>query len=312
MRCTKYMFLLLLFGLPVLLAGCDFRDILDEYPVSGVKIKFNWKGVDKLPEGMRVIFYPKSEEGRKVDSYLSVEGGEVKVPPGRYDMVIYNYNTECVLIRGEKSYETIEAYTGPCTGLDTSEKMVWAPDPLYVVSIKDMRIEKSEDVLLMEFQPKLVVKHYSFEIKVKGLKNVASIVCNVDGMDGGYCISNGSCTASIAPIYVEAHKGEDVIRGSFSAFSSSESANTRFTGEVVMKLLLVKVDNTVQETKVDITAAVAPPPPGEEEDPVTDIEIPIEEEIEVDDVEVPPGGGGGIGGDVGDWDDETNVELPVN
>ena len=268
--------------------------------------------MDKLPEGMRVIFYPKSEEGRKVDSYLSVEGGEVKVPPGRYDMVIYNYNTESVMIRNDEAYETIEAYTDYCKGLETSEKMVWSPDPLYVVSMNDMRIEKSEDVLLMEFQPKLVVKHYSFEIKVKGLKNVASIVCNVDGMDGGYYISNGSCTASIAPIYVEAHKGEDVIRGSFSAFSSSESANTRFTGGVVMKLLLVKVDNTVQETKVDITAAVAPPPPGEEEDPVTDIEIPIEEEIEVEDVEVPPGGGGGIGGDVGDWDDETNVELPVN
>ena len=259
-----------------------------------------------------MIFYPKSEEGRKVDSYLSVEGGEVKVPPGRYDMVIYNYNTESVMIRNDEAYETIEAYTDYCKGLETSEKMVWSPDPLYVVSIKDMRIEKSEDVLLMEFQPKLIVKNYSFEIKVKGLKNVSSIVCNVDGMDGAYCISNGSCTASIAPIYVESHKGEDVIRGSFSAFSSSESANTRFTGGVVMKLLLVKVDNTVQETKVDITVAVAPSPPGEEEDPVTDIEIPIEEEIEVDDVEVPPGGGGGIGGDVGDWDDETNVELPVN
>ena len=311
MRCTQYVFLLLLFVLSVLLAGCDFRDILDDYPVSGVKIKFNWKGVDKLPEGMRVIFYPKSEEGRKVESYLSVEGGEVKVPPGRYDMVIYNYNTESVLIRNDEAYETIEAYTDYYKGLETSEKMVWSPDPLYVVSMNDMRIEKSEDVLLMEFQPKLVVKNYSFEIKVKGLKNVASIVCNVDGMNGAYCISNGSCTASIAPIYVEAHKGEDVIRGSFSAFSVSESANTRFTGGVVMKLLLVKVDNTIQETKVDITAAVVPPPP-EEEDPVTDIEIPIEEEIEVEDVEVPPGGGGGIGGDVGDWDDETNVELPVN
>lgn len=32
----------------------------------------------------------------------------------------------------------------------------------------------------------------------------------------------------------------------------------------------------------------------------------------MEDVEVPPSGGGGIGGDVGDWDDETNVELPVN
>ena len=63
MRCTKYMFLLLLFGLPVLLAGCDFRDILDEYPVSGVKIKFNWKGVaDKLPEGMTEQMTEKTVE----------------------------------------------------------------------------------------------------------------------------------------------------------------------------------------------------------------------------------------------------------
>ncbi|WP_294606836.1 DUF5119 domain-containing protein [uncultured Bacteroides sp.] len=316
MRNRMYMFLLLLSGLSVLLTGCSFRDMLDDYPVSGVQIKFNWEGVtDELPEGMRVIFYPKSEEGRKVESYLSVEGGEVKVPPGYYDVVIYNYNTECVQIRGDGAYETIEAYTGYCSGLDTSEKMVWAPDPLYVVSMNDMRIEKSEDVLLMEFQPRLVVRHYSFEIKVKGLKNVASIVCNVDGMNGSYCMSDGTCTSSIAPIYVEANRGDDVLRGSFSAFSAPTFTSTRAGGEVTMKLLLIKVDNTVQEVKVDITKAVAPPPPpsgGEEEpEPETDIEIPIDEEIEVDDVEVPPGGGGGIGGDVGDWDDETNVELPV-
>ena len=236
MRCTKCVFLLLLLGLSVLLAGCEFRDILDDYPVSGVQIKLDWKGVtEQLPEGMRVIFYPKSEEGRKVENYLSIEGGVVKVPPGYYDMVIYNYNTESVLIRGDGAYETIEAYTGPCTGLNSSEAMVWSPDPLYVVSVKDMKIEKSEKMLLMEFQPKLVVKNYSFEIKVKGLKNVASIICNVDGMNGSYYISNGSCTASVAPIYVEARKGGDVIRGSFSAFFVSESAGTRSGSEVTMK-----------------------------------------------------------------------------
>lgn len=311
---SRYVFLLLLFGLSVALEGCSFRDILDDYPVSGIQIKFNWEGLKgEMPEGMRVIFYPKNEEGRKVESYLSVEGGEVKVPPGYYDMVIYNYNTECVQIRGDGAYETIEAYTGYCSGLDTSEKMVWAPDPLYVISMSDMKIKKSEDVFLMEFQPELVVRHYSFEIKVKGLKNVASIVCNIDGMDGSYCISDGTCTSSVAPIYVEANGGNDRIRGSFSAFSVPTPTSTRSGGEVIMKFLLIKVDHTVQEVRVDITEAVTPPPettPGEE--PETEIEIPIDEEIEVGDVEVPPGGGGGgIGGDVGDWDDETNVELPV-
>ena len=75
MRCTNCVFLLLLLGLSVLLGGCEFRDILDDYPVSGVQIKLNWKGVtEQLPEGMRVIFYPKSEEGRKVGSGESTTG----------------------------------------------------------------------------------------------------------------------------------------------------------------------------------------------------------------------------------------------
>ena len=37
---------------------------------------------EKLPEGVRIIFYPKDEKGRKIDTYLSVTGGEVKVPSG--------------------------------------------------------------------------------------------------------------------------------------------------------------------------------------------------------------------------------------
>lgn len=41
----------------------------------------------------------------------------MKVPPGRYSVVVYNYNTESIRIRGEESYETIEAYTGNCNGL---------------------------------------------------------------------------------------------------------------------------------------------------------------------------------------------------
>ena len=117
MRNTRYGFLVLLSSL-LMLTGCSRRDILDDYPVSGVDIKLDWDGVtDQLPEGVRVIFYPKNGDGRKVDKYLSVRGGEMKVPPGRYSVVVYNYNTESIRIRGEESYETIEAYTGNCNGL---------------------------------------------------------------------------------------------------------------------------------------------------------------------------------------------------
>lgn len=86
----RYGVLGLLSCLLVSLSGCSFRDMLDDYPVSGVQINLDWTGVtEKLPETMRVIFYPKDAEGRKVDNYLSSAGGEVRVPPGNYAVVIY-------------------------------------------------------------------------------------------------------------------------------------------------------------------------------------------------------------------------------
>lgn len=73
-------------------------------------------------------FYPKSAEGRKIDTYLSVRGGKVKVPPGRYSVVAYNYDTETVQIRGEEAYETIEAFTGYCNGLGIAGTEKWYGD----------------------------------------------------------------------------------------------------------------------------------------------------------------------------------------
>ena len=42
MRNTRYRFLVLLSSL-LMLTGCSRRDILDDYPVSGVDIKLDWK-----------------------------------------------------------------------------------------------------------------------------------------------------------------------------------------------------------------------------------------------------------------------------
>ena len=42
-----------------------------------------------------------------------------------------------------------------------------------------------------------------------------------------------------------------------------------------------------------------------------EIDVPIEDEIKVDDVETPPDGNGGMNGDVDDWEDETDIVIPV-
>lgn len=70
MKRARYLFLVLFSSLPVMW-GCSRRTLLDDYPVTGINISLNWEGVtDHLPEGVRVIFYPK-DGPRKKDRYLS-------------------------------------------------------------------------------------------------------------------------------------------------------------------------------------------------------------------------------------------------
>ena len=166
----RYSALMLLPCLLTMRSGCGFREVLDDYPVSGVRIVLDWVDVaENLPKTMRVIFYPKDTEGRKVEGYLPTAGGEMKVPPGNYAVVVYNYNTESVCIENDDSYETIKAYTERCIGMDVGEDMVWSPDDFYVVALDDVEIVKSETAIVMNLKPERVVSSYSFAIKVDGV-----------------------------------------------------------------------------------------------------------------------------------------------
>lgn len=131
-------------------------------------------------------------------------------------------------------------------------------------------------------------------------------------------IYKGAGLCRFAPIYCETGKGNGVIKGSFTCFGHPELTQARADITQFLNLIIVRVDGSRQEAKVEITEAVKPPKdePGEgDEKPQEseiEIELPDDEKIVVDDVEVPPDeSGGGFDGNVSDWDDETNVELPV-
>ena len=259
MKDARHMILWLFFGLLPMLGSCDFRDMLDDYPVSGVQIKLDWKGVtDKLPQTMRIIFYPKDTQGRKVESYLPAGGGEVKVPPGKYAVVAYNFNTESIQIRGDESYETIEAFTGHCTGLDVHEDMVWSPDPLYVVALDEVEIRQSDVALPLDWKPEAVVDHYSFDIKVEGWDRISSIICHVDGLNGSYFIGTRACHLSEVPICVDTKRENGLLWGYFSSFVLLKDTKTRADSPMLLTLKIVKRDKTVQEVKVDITEVIVP------------------------------------------------------
>lgn len=303
-----------------MLTGCSRRDILEDLSVSGVNIRLNWSGVtDKLPDGMRAIFYPKDAKSRKMDAYFSAQGGEVEVPPGRYSVVIYNYNTESVQIRGEEAYETIEAFTGHCQGVNYPDAghMVWEPDPLYVVNVEELYIQNSNEILQLDYKPKLVVNTYSFSTEAAGLNYVMNVVGYVEGMADCYRLGTGKKSCSGCPIYFELSRSGNKIKGSFNAYGSPTGGMTRTDALLKLTLAFVKVDYSVQKIEMDITEVIkavedSTPPAGSEDVVPPEIQLPVEEGgIEVEKPTSPPVGDGGFGGDVGDWGEEDNVELPI-
>ena len=73
----------------------------------------------------------------------------------------------------------------------------------------------------------------------------------------------------------------------------------------------------VQEILVDIKKLITPPTSGEEEEiqPAPDgeihIEVPVPDGQITVEVDKEESGNSGIGGDIGDWDNETNVDIIV-
>ena len=185
------------------------------------------------------------------------------------------------------------------------------------MQIDDLHIANSEEELLLDWKPKLVVKTYSFKIKVEGLEYVSSIVGSVEGMAGCYCLGRCCGKMNDAPIYFEAQGRSGEVTGSFTAFGLPEGAMSRASLAIKFTLAFIKVDKTVQKAEIDITEVIADFESGEGgegdvDEPPTEIELPLDDQIEVERPENPPSGdGGGIGGDVDGWGDEDEVILPV-
>lgn len=311
--------------LQVLLTGCGERE-KEEIPENfcEVGINLNWEGITSVPEGVEVLFYRQDNTNSKpTTTYLPAKGGKTNLKPGIYKVVIFNYDTEAVQIRGTDKLETLEAYTGPCTGFvgENTTGMVWEPDPIYVARL-DLTIEEKEKEKALDVKPQLIPQTCSFEIKVKGLEYVNSVSGSVSGVAASYLLGLGHCSTETCTVSFEMKKGDGVLKGKFCYFGVPHEAARAFSFTQLITIKVVRRDNSVQEVKVDVTEAIQNAnTPGD--NPGTDpgenpggssggsIDIEIKEEIEIPYVPPTPSEDGGIGGDVGEWGDEEEVVIPM-
>lgn len=114
-RFASIAFKLMMLVALVAAVSCERRPLHELNNQILLKLRIELKVMNMVelpePEVMRVVLF-NPETGRKVtEDYVPAEGGYISVPPGTYDLIVYNFDTEATLVRNDGMHDEIEAYT---------------------------------------------------------------------------------------------------------------------------------------------------------------------------------------------------------
>lgn len=287
------------------------------------------------PEVMRVLLYDQRSGNLCKDAYLQRCGkdhrgfyleGEIYAEPGCYHLLAYNFGTECTIIRNEKQFDEIEAYTNPIAEhlynsnpeIDQGDLQwpVYEPDHLFVVSEENIQIPPTFGVDTIGNQASnyfvayTLVNSYYIQIEVKGVRWVSQANAFLSGMTGSIKLHNGEKNESdAANIFFEmgismnprstesdSETKTATLFATFNTFGKRSQKDTKMN----VTFEFTKTDGKLQQESIILT------PMFETDDVKINRWLIIEREIEV----LPPKPNNGISPDVEDWEDvNTNVNI---
>ena len=291
-----------------------------------VKVDIEVDTVIPTPEYMKVNFYSMDNAGLNYTEFVGPLGGPISTPPGTYVMLIYNFGTEYIQIRGEGNINTIEAFTSDITATkgatlrsfipskraeeateaDEPEEpqgpIIYAPDHLLVtretVVIPDMTSENKKVTVYATVSD--VVETYAFEVpNVKGTEYIQSVEAFVTNQARSNFFGRPEVSKEPAtiwfPVGVDREKG--YLFTVFNTFGKLPGESRCF-----LHMLITNTEGQQVHVTTDITDQFDHPDPGREHIIVIDQEIVVP----------PPSGGegGGIAPTVDPWDEE-NTDVPI-
>ena len=266
----------------------------------------------KMPEHNKVLFYDPTDGRLLYTEFVDSTGGIITTPAGRYQMLVYNFGTEYVQIRGEGNISTIEAFTSDitatksaalaaCTRGSTEEPqgpIIYTPDHLLVASelvdIPMMTTERQDVIIKASAQT--IVETYSFEVQtVVGAEYIESCEAFVTNQARSSFFGRGEVSQEPAtlsfPVGIDRKKG--CLYTTFNTFG-------KLPGEshCMLHILMRDTEGNEYHISEDITEQFKDP----------DNHIVITEPVEIPEPESSQGGG--IAPTVKPWDEE-NHDVPI-
>lgn len=307
----------------VLSVGCHRRplDDMDDGLYLDLTLDLNVQnhpGPVAKPELMRVLFYDQTTHELVSDDYVLPDGGYISAQPGKYWMVVYNFDTESTLIRGDHHAPLLEAYTSDIPNTtrsnlltklnassktdfvapSTSERIVYEPDHLFVAR-KPVEVYHRTGTQTIYADASSIVETYYLGVSLKNSQYLASAQALLSGQaeSNKFAFEGGVSKESVILYFdmkrgVNDRYGTQVLETTFNTFGKLPNEESRLW----LTIVLTNTAGTTITWQQDITDHFKDNDEKYiyiEEDPDNPIVIPTPPPVE---------GGGGFQPAVDEWD----------
>ncbi len=322
----------------VLTAACERRPLHDPEEFATVKIKLKTNAIFNVttgiynenipvpnvtPDVMHVLFFEEDGDNLITETYISNKGtdeegntvisGTIQIDPGKYRMMIYNFDTKTTNIGHYNKWSQAYAYTNPVADHISSkyyaskaaraqEIVAYEPDHLIVATEPEQFIPYHEGTYTIHADAHTIIDTYYLQIYVEGVEWVSSASAYLSGMASGNILSeNHRITDPPHTVYFTLNPSRDgdrdVIANVFNTFGHIPGN----TNNLDITFNLRTRDGRNLQHTFDITDVFKTPEAIEKH------WLLINETIKVDPPEgYNPDAGGGMDPSVDDWVNENH------
>lgn len=291
---------------------------------TDVASEFGPKITGTMPQYMEVLFYDPETHDLVSSHILPAEGGNIRIAPGEYNVVAYNFGTESTQVENIGHYEDATAFTSDITKVmegkfkakvtnssadgtkgETKgyedDPIIYEPDHLYVA--KEDRVvipsfEGRDESIELHTTASTILDVYSLEvIGVKGCENVQKVEAFVTGQIKETYFAQDLRGSDPATMYIDDFR-VDKENGRFYTVFGTFGKLAGADNHIYLDITVTNADGGQYRYIYDVTDQF-------EEDGNSKLVV-------YDEIDIPAGevGGGGLAPEVGEWDEET-IEVPL-
>lgn len=342
MKAVKSIRLAALLLVCTLLAGaCQRRPFSSRNTGVNMVLKINTRIVNQvdvaLPANMRVGMYNPDNHSLGYADFVGPEGGYISPEPGTYDILVYNFETESTILRGEDDFLKAEAYTNEISpylkgqirplleqrrklrqerlaassvsetaATDDEERVVYEPDHLFVGRVKGQDIprlllEEGDREIVIEVDATSIVETWKIEIRgVQGAEYISSISAIISGQAASTYLYSGEDSDESVSVYftMQTNRARTSDEGMIMGSFNTFGKKPGVESELSLDVSITDSGGNTYNLHYDITSDFQDNP---------ERVIVVEDDISID---PPSSGGGGFDPSVEDWDDVTSdIEL---